>query len=317
MEFALETKGLSKTYKRGRIQALKALDLQVPKGCAFGLLGPNGAGKSTLVKTLLGIVRASSGSATLLGQDFMKAESRRQVGYLPEGHTFPRYLTGRTLCDYFGRLSGLKGETLKREIDEKLEWVGMKEWADTKVGKYSKGMAQRVGLAQAMLGNPRLLLLDEPTDGVDPVGRLELRKVIQRQREKGVTVFINSHLLSEVEQVCDRVAIMHHGLILHQGSTRELIQNITGGQGTLHVRFAVSRVDEALAQKVSAFGPWSPVEGGFMLTLQNAQAITPVVDMLREQKIEIFAIEPQHANLEEAFIQLISRQADKSVGGTR
>jgi ABC-2 type transport system ATP-binding protein len=316
MEFALETKGLTKTYKRGKIQALKALDLQVPKGCAFGLLGPNGAGKSTLVKTLLGIVSATSGSATLLGEDFRRVESRRSVGYLPEGHRFPSYLTGRTLCNYFGRLSGLRGDTLTREIDEKLELVGMKEWADTKVSKYSKGMAQRVGLAQAMLGNPKLLLLDEPTDGVDPVGRMELRKVIQRQREKGVTVFFNSHLLSEVEQVCDRVAIMHHGLILHQGTVRELITNITGGQGTLHVRFRVSRVDESLAAKISGFGPWGPVEGGFMITLQNANAITAVVDMLREQKVEIFAIEPQHANLEEAFIQLISRQADKSVGGT-
>ncbi len=316
MEFALETHGLSKTYKRGRIQALKALDLQVPKGCAFGLLGPNGAGKSTLVKTLLGIVRATGGSATLLGVDSRKVEARKSVGYLPEGHRFPSYLTGRTLCDYFGRLSGLRGDELKREIDEKLEWVGMKEWADAKVSKYSKGMAQRVGLAQAMLGNPQLLLLDEPTDGVDPVGRMELRQVIKRQREKGVTVFFNSHLLSEVEQVCDRVAIMHHGQILHQGTVKELIQNITGGQGTLHVRFAVSRLDEALAQKLAAFGPWGQAEGGFMMTLQDAKSITPVVDMLREQQIEIFAIEPQHANLEEAFIQLISRQADKSVGGT-
>lgn len=316
MDFALETQGLTKTYKRGRIQALKALDLQVPKGCAFGLLGPNGAGKSTLVKTLLGIVRATSGSARLLGTDFRSVEARRKVGYLPEGHRFPAYLTGRTLCDYFGRLSGLRGDQLKREIDEKLEWVGMKEWADTKVSKYSKGMAQRVGLAQAMLGNPQLLLLDEPTDGVDPVGRMELRQVIKRQREKGVTVFFNSHLLSEVEQVCDKVAIMHHGTILHQGGVKDLIKEITGGQGTLHVRFAVSRVDEALAQKLGTIAPWGQVEGGFMMTLPGAQGITPVVDLLREQKIEIFAIEPQQANLEEAFIQLISRQSDKSVGGT-
>lgn len=317
MELALETQGLSKTYKRGRIAALKALDLKVPKGSAFGLLGPNGAGKSTLVKTLLGIVRPSGGSATVLGVDFRKPEARRHVGYLPEGHKFPSYLTGRTLCDYFGRLAGLRGEHLKREIEEKLEWVGMKEWADTKVSKYSKGMAQRVGLAQAMLGNPQLLLLDEPTDGVDPVGRMELRQVIKRQREKGVTVFLNSHLLSEVEQVCDQVAIMHHGTVLHQGGVRELIAQITGGQGALHVRFAVSRVDEALAQKLGALGPWGQVEGGFMITLQNPQGITPVVDLLRTQGIEIFAIEPQHANLEDAFIQLISRQADKSVGGTR
>jgi len=317
MELAVETKGLSKTYKRGRILALKALDLQVPVGSAFGLLGPNGAGKSTLVKTLLTIVRASGGSATLLGIDFRKPEARRNVGYLPEGHRFPGYLTGAGVCEYFGRLAGLRGADLASQIREKLELVGMSEWADVKVSRYSKGMAQRVGLAQAMLGNPKLIFLDEPTDGVDPLGRQEIREVIKRLCRQGSTIFLNSHLLSEVEQVCDRIAVMHHGRILKQGSVREIIETVTGGQGALQVRFRTSPLDARARESVEKRGPFTPSDDGFVLNLPGPQAVTPLIDELRAADVEIFAVEPQHANLEEAFIRLIQQQSDQGVGGTR
>lgn len=316
MELAVETRGLSKTYKRGRVHALKALDLQVPVGSAFGLLGPNGAGKSTLVKTLMTIVRATSGSATLLGVDFRRPQARRQVGYLPEGHRFPSYLTGAGVCEYFGRLAGLRGAQLAAEIKEKLELVGMSEWADVKISRYSKGMVQRVGLAQAMLGNPRLIFLDEPTDGVDPLGRQEIREVIKRLCRQGSTIFLNSHLLSEVEQVCDRIAVMHHGRILRQGSVREIIDAVTGGQSALQVRFRTSDTGSA-RPLLDKRGGVTPTEDGFIVNLPGPQAVTPLIDELRSAKVEIFAVEPQHANLEEAFIRLIQQQSDQGVGGTR
>ena len=151
MTLAVETKNLTKVYK-GKIHALKGVDLKVPVGSAFGLLGPNGAGKSTLVKTLLSIVSPSGGSGWILGQDIGVAEARRHVGYLPEAHRFPRYLTGRGVCQYFGKLSGLTGPELDKQVEEKIALVGMAEWADTKIAKYSKGMNQRIGLAQAMVG---------------------------------------------------------------------------------------------------------------------------------------------------------------------
>ena len=165
MEYAIETTELAKTYKGG-VRALRGVSLKVERGCCFGLLGPNGAGKSTLVKTLLSIVRPTAGSATILGRDIRSPAARRSVGYLPEGHRFPRYLTARSVCEYFGRLAGLHGETLQREIAAKLELVGLSDWTDSKVSKFSKGMAQRVGVAQSLLGDPDLILLDEPTDGV-------------------------------------------------------------------------------------------------------------------------------------------------------
>jgi ABC-2 type transport system ATP-binding protein len=175
-----------------------------------------------------------------------------------------------------------------------------------------------VGLAQAMLGNPKLILLDEPTDGVDPVGRLEIRQVIKRLISQGTTVFLNSHLLSEVEQVCDRVAIMHHGEILQQGTVPQLIAAVTGGQGAaLHVRFSTSTMSEAAIKAVAARGQAAPADGGFIITVADKSAITALVDDLRSHKIEIYGVEPQHANLEDAFIRLINAQADKSLGGTR
>ena len=314
MEYAVEMKGLSKLYKRGRIQALRALDLQVPAGSAFGLLGPNGAGKSTLVKALLSIVRATSGSATLLGKDYRLASSRQNVGYLPEGHHFPRYLTGRGVCESFGRLAGFTGPKLQADIAEKLDLVGMKDWADVKISKYSKGMAQRVGLAQAMLGNPRLIFLDEPTDGVDPLGRQQIRTVIMKLRDAGTTIFLNSHLLSEVEQVCDRVAIMHHGRILQQGTVNEITATMNA-RGAFLVRFATSALSPQAQNALAALGAVTPGERGFTITLPSEREITAVIDALRSNRVEIFEVEPQRANLEEAFIGLISQQADQGVGG--
>jgi len=321
MAWAIETQGLQKTYK-GKIHALKGIDLQVQEGTAFGLLGPNGAGKSTLVKALLSIVHPTAGSARLQGIDSRDPEARRLVGYLPEGHRFPTYLTGSGVCRYFGRLSGLEPEELQSSIDRNLELVGMKEWANTKISKYSKGMLQRVGLAQAMLGNPKIIFLDEPTDGVDPVGRQQIRQVIQSLCEKGTTIFLNSHLLSEVEQVCNHIAIMHHGEILTQGSVNEITASIRKGGQALRVKFGVGHLGMEARKGLSTLtGPSGPVDiqyedGAFRLTLRDRDQISAVVDILRQHRVAIYAIEPERVNLEEAFLHLIQEQSDQRVGAT-
>ena len=305
MEYAIETQGLSKTYN-GRLQALKSLDLRVRKGSCFGLLGPNGAGKSTLVKTLLSIVHASSGTATLLGKDIRDPAARQAVGYLPEGHRFPPYLTGRGVCRYFGQLAGFSpGPALDKQIDDKLTLVTMREWADTRITKYSKGMLQRLGLAQAMLGDPAILFLDEPPDGVDPVGRYELRQVIRSIQAGGTTIFLNSHLLSEVEEMCDEVAIMHRGVVVQQGSVASITASVSSrGKGCL-VAFTTSVLSAEVFAALPAGATATNDRSGFRVTLESQSAISPLVDLLRQQRIEIFGIEQSRMDLEDAFIELI------------
>jgi ABC-2 type transport system ATP-binding protein len=311
MAYAIETHELAKTY-RGGVRALKGVSLKVERGCCFGLLGPNGAGKSTLVKTLLSIVRPSGGSATLLGHDIRSAAARRSVGYLPEGHRFPRYLTARGVCEYFGRLSGLGGETLQREIAEKLEFVGLSDWTDKKVAKFSKGMAQRVGVAQSLLGNPDLIFLDEPTDGVDPVGRAGLKFVMRQATERGATVFINSHLLSELEDLCDEVAILHKGKLLQQGSVSELTAAVQGGEGIV-VRFRTGELPDAVWTRLAERGAVREPDDFFALPLPDEPDITVVIDELRGAGVPIFAVQPKRVRLEEAFVEIIKEQG----GGTK
>lgn len=316
-QYAVETHGLTKIYK-GKVHALKAINLKVPVGSAFGLLGPNGAGKSTLVKTLLSIVQPTSGFATLLGTDIELPEARRHVGYLPEGHRFPQYLTGRGVCEYFGKLSGLSGAELTREVDEKLALVGMREWGSTRVSKYSKGMQQRIGLAQAMLGKPKLVFLDEPTDGVDPVGRQQIRAVIKELCASGTTVFLNSHLLLEVEQICDHVAIMHHGAVLQQGTVDEIRAAVRGEAARQRVRFGAGPLSEAARGAVTAVADLEASdEAGFTVTVPNREVVTQLIDALRAHAVDIYSVEPERMNLEDAFLGLIGQQEDQGVGGTQ
>lgn len=304
VEYAIETRGLSKTYN-GRIHALKALDLRVKAGSCFGLLGPNGAGKSTLVKTLLSIVHASSGSAQLLGKDIQDPAARKSVGYLPEGHRFPPYLTGRGVCRYFGQLAGLSLKELDQDIDAKLALVNMGEWSETKVTKYSKGMLQRLGLAQAMLGNPAILFLDEPTDGVDPVGRVELRDVIRSIQARGTTIFLNSHLLSEVEEMCDEVAILHRGSIVRQGSVAAITASVSTRGGNCLVTFDTSLIAGEVFARLPAGAIALNEQHGFQISIGSQSGISALIDLLRQNHVEIFGIEQAKVDLEEAFIELI------------
>ncbi len=224
---AIVVSDLHKTYREGlvrrrRVEALRGVSFTVERGEIFGLLGPNGAGKTTLIKVLLGIVRRTAGTASLLGHAPGNRAGRRRVGYLPENNRVPRHHTGNTALEYYGGLSGLSALEVRRRRAGILDMVGLSRWGDTNVRSYSKGMQQRLGIAQALLHEPELLILDEPTDGVDPVGRSEMRSLLLRLRAEGKTIFLNSHHLQEIELVCDRVVIVDHGQVRLQGRIDEI-----------------------------------------------------------------------------------------------
>src|SRR3954468_20784505 len=193
-DLAIDLRHVAKVY-RGRVHALQGIEMRVRRGEVFGLLGPNGAGKSTLVKIIMTVIRPTPADGTLLGPPVGHKPTLARVGYLPENHRFPKYLTGRQTLEFFGGLSNVDRRTARRRADELLSTVGMTDWAKKKVSTYSKGMMQRIGLAQTMMADPDLIVLDEPTDGVDPVGRRDIRDVLLRLREQGKTVFLNSYLL--------------------------------------------------------------------------------------------------------------------------
>ena len=236
---------------------MKGVSFQVERGTIFGLLGPNGAGKTTLIKVLLGIVRKTDGTAALLGLPAGDRSGRRSVGYLPESHRIPRHHTANSALEYYGSLSGMSGAEVRRRRPELLELVGLGSWGQSSVKKFSKGMLQRLGLAQALMHNPELLILDEPTDGVDPVGRSEMRGTLQRLKSEGKTIFINSHLLQEIELVCDRVAILVQGELRREG----LVEEITRRQQTeieLTVAGSEATIRAALGpQQIASMKPLS------------------------------------------------------------
>jgi len=251
---ALAVQDLRKRY--GAVEALKGVELTVDEGELVGLLGPNGAGKSTLVKIACGLVRASGGSATIAGAPAGSAAANRSLGYLAELFRFPDWLSADELLALHQRLSGSDGGA--RERGELLELVGLGEVPDRRVGAMSKGMQQRLGIAQAMIGAPKLLLLDEPTSALDPAGRRTVRRLLEQLRERGVAVLLNSHLLSEVELVCDRVAIIARGEVVAAGSPAELSQpggvEIETGSGTRRFEHATREQVPQLVRELVAAG---------------------------------------------------------------
>ncbi|MDX1961868.1 MAG: ABC transporter ATP-binding protein [Pirellulales bacterium] len=241
---------LTKTFVSGwwkprLVPALGGVTLSVSRGEIFGLLGPNGAGKTTLIKVLLGIVRKTAGQAEILALPAGSLAARRRIGYLPENNRIPRHHTAATALEYYGGLSGLSPRQVKERQPALLDLVGLGRWADTPVRQFSKGMQQRLGLAQAILHDPELVILDEPTDGVDPVGRAELRDVLLRLKQAGKTIFLNSHHLQEMELVCDQVAIMNKGEVVRQGRLAELTAH---SQLRLTMRGNVAAVQHILVE---------------------------------------------------------------------
>ena len=210
-------------FRRGKITAVKNLTLHVEAGSVYGMLGPNGSGKSTTMKIVLGLVTPTSGRTFIFGRDSRDVESRESVGFLPENPYFYKFLTGAETLDFYGKLCGLRGKMLRDRSRELLALVGLESAAGRRVGGYSKGMLQRIGLAQALVQEPRLLVLDEPTAGVDPAGSRDIRDLILRLKERGITVMLCSHLLGQVQEICDRIGIMHHGELLREGPLERLI----------------------------------------------------------------------------------------------
>ncbi len=292
------TGNLVKQY--GKIEALKGVTITVDKGEIYGLLGQNGAGKTTLIKILLGITKATHGEASLLEEPVGTTPVRKRVGYLPEDHRFPDYHTGSSLLDFYGSLLGMKRADRKRRIPEMLEMVGILGRKDYKIRTYSKGMKQRLGLAQAMMHDPEVIFLDEPTDGVDPVGRREIREIMQRLRSDGKTLFLNSHLLSEVELICDRVGILQKGHMIREGD----VETLTQQHGLFVIGLAPGQKfprDELLKQGYSVH----PAEAFWEIELHDGQTIDPVVDLLRSRGLNLRHLTEKHQSLEDLFIETV------------
>lgn len=304
-DFVMELEDVAKTY-RGNVQALRGIAMQVHRGEIFGLLGPNGAGKSTLVKILMTTIRPTRCRGTVLGAPVGDRRALERVGYLPEHLRFPDYLTGGQVLDYFGALAKVPRPVRRERGEQLLELVGMSDWRNRKVSTYSKGMRQRVGVAQALMNDPELLLLDEPTDGVDPMGRREIRNVLAAMKEQGKTVFINSHLLSELEMVCDRVAILSKGTVVRQGTIEEL----TRESRRYEIQLASALPEEAdLAELlVSLDAENSASQGKATIRVPTADpaSIQPVIDALRRRGAVIEAIRPVRQSLEDFFIQVVA-----------
>jgi ABC-2 type transport system ATP-binding protein len=224
---AISIQNLTKIYpipfRRERVTAVKDLSLTVEPGQVYGLLGPNGSGKSTTMKIVLGLVSPTSGRTEIFGRDSTTVESREDVGFLPENPYFYKYLTGQETLQFYGKLCGLSGAKIRERTKELLKVVGLENAADRRLGGYSKGMLQRIGLAQAMIQEPRLLVLDEPTAGVDPAGSREIRDLILDFKKRGITVLLCSHLLEQVQEICDRIGILNHGSLIREGRLDELI----------------------------------------------------------------------------------------------
>lgn len=306
-QIAIETKGLTKVYRglwrRREVRAVEGVSLNVERGTTFGLLGPNGAGKTTFVKMLLSAVHPTSGEARIFGRPANQAEARRPIGYLPENHRFPTYFTGAGMLDCYAALSGVTAAERRRRIPELLALVGLEEWGGVRLGKYSKGMLQRVGLAQAILHKPRLLILDEPSDGVDPVGRRQIREILHRLEEDGVTVFINSHLLVEVELLCREVAILHKGKLALQG----MMKDLTAGKG-YRVRAAAGSANliETLRERaVSLAANDGRVEAQFA----SIEAANEAIDLLRAARVIVESVTPTTSTLEEVFMKTVEGDA--------
>lgn len=224
---AVEVEHLTKVFKTGftkkPLLAVRDLSFTVKRGEVYGLIGPNGCGKSTTMKAILGLLRATAGKARIFGRDSTDVASRQEVGFLPENPYFYKHLSGRETMHFYGRLCGMRGKELKERSEEVLEIAGLTSAAERRVGGYSKGMLQRVGLAQALIHWPRLLILDEPTAGVDPVGSRRIRDLILELKQKGITIVVTSHLLEQIQEVCDRVGIMSNGRMVREGPVQELI----------------------------------------------------------------------------------------------
>ncbi|MCG1025232.1 MULTISPECIES: ABC transporter ATP-binding protein [Dehalobacter] len=315
-DLAIQTEALSKQYNgKGGCQNIT---LQVPKGVVYGFIGPNGAGKSTFVRTLLGLLRPTGGKAELLGKPLGDLEARRKIGYLPELFRYPDWLTGLQLLHTHADLLGLKSSLRPQHFTALLEKVCLSGREKEKIAKYSKGMQQRIGLACALLGDPELIFLDEPTSALDPLGRMEVRSLLAQLKQEGRTVFLNSHLLQEIETVCDQVAIIDQGKLITQGDWRKLcrFQNryklIASGLDQEVLSDLPYVIGSELRQN---FEPeaGTALKAEWQIEIENTEELPSLVRILSDHGIGVYELTPLEPHLEEIFLYWMNRKEPENV----
>jgi ABC-2 type transport system ATP-binding protein len=302
---AIEVTDLRKRY--GPIEALAGLSMSVGRGEVFGFLGPNGAGKTTTVKLLLGLARPTSGGGRVLDAPIGDLGTRRKIGYLPELFRYQPWLQAREVLTLHGELMGLSSQRRREEADAALELVGLADRAADAVGKFSKGMQQRLGLGVALVGEPALIILDEPTSALDPVGRVDVRGIIRTAAARGAAVFLNSHLLSEVEQVCDRVAIIDHGRVVASGPLDDVL-----GQSETQVRVTGLKPSDLPA--IEPFGPASLDNDTLTIRPMSGERAHELVALLVKMGVQVHEVRSGRGSLEQRFLELIAR--DRPEAGT-
>ena len=297
-ELAIETQNLRKEY--GQKTAVQGLNLQVPPGEVFGFLGPNGAGKSTTVKMLLSLVHPTSGDIKIFRKSPRAPHARLNVGFLPEHFRYHEWLRASEFLAFHGKMYGMSTDALKQRIPELLDLVGLIDSAQVRLSKFSKGMLQRIGLAQAMVNEPDLIFLDEPTSGLDPLGRRLVRKIIRQLKSEGTTIFLNSHFLSEVEVTCDRVAFIKNGAVVQLDTMADLMNQAT--EVTLKVDTLPSDFLEALGQ----VGTQLQINGSTVSLMVDSQETLPEIAQLTlAHKVKLYELSPRQRSLEEIFVRII------------
>jgi ABC-2 type transport system ATP-binding protein len=298
---AVQVERLSKAY--GRLVAVNDVSFAMDRGEAFGFLGPNGAGKSTIVKILTGLVAPSGGAVQVLGYPVSHLASRRRIGYLPELPNFHRWLRAQEFLQFHGRLYGLRGTTLRKRCTELLELVGLAGCERQKLGTFSKGMLQRIGLAQALLNQPELLILDEPTSGLDPLGQRDMRNLILRLKTEGISIFLNSHQLGDVELICNRVAIIHHGQLLKIGPPATLFDE------PLVLEVRVNAVSVDLLSRIGAASLAVQRDEGdplrLLVEVQHDEQAADVAAAVHASGARLFSMQPRRRSLEQLFLRTI------------
>lgn len=300
---AIEILGLEKTYKVGfwrkrPKRALEPLHLTVEEGEIFGFLGPNGAGKTTTLKLVMGLVFPTAGSARILGREWTDPEVKAQIGFLPEQPYFYDYLTAHELLDYYGQLSGVSGADRTRRIPEMLSLVGLTDIKGLQLRKFSKGMLQRVGIAQAILHNPKLVFFDEPMSGLDPLGRREVRDLMSQLKDEGKTVFFSTHILSDAEALCDRVAIIHQGRLRGVGAVEDLTSSVQGKVEILWQGTQIPASMKALSTECHA-------SGDRVRAVINENQQDAAIDTLRREHLRLIAVTPLRTSLEAYFVEKV------------
>ncbi|HWX94554.1 MAG TPA: ABC transporter ATP-binding protein [Terriglobales bacterium] len=306
----IEILGLEKTYTVGfwrkkPKRALHPLTLAIEDGEIFGFLGPNGAGKTTTLKMLMGLVFPTGGSARILGMDVNDPRVKAQIGFLPEQPYFYDYLTARELLEYYGRLSGLGGKDLSGRVQQMLGRVGLPEMGGVQLRKFSKGMLQRVGIAQAILHDPKVVFFDEPMSGLDPMGRRELRDLMEQLKQEGKTVFFSTHILSDAETLCDRVAVIHLGELRGVGAVAQLTSNV-------HGKVEVVWQGVVLAA-LKALGVECHVTGDTVRAVLAEENLDAAIDVVRRERMRLISVTPVRNTLEQYFVESL-KHSEKSAG---